>query len=113
MSNKSNDLVTFLAGAAAGAAAVFFSKKDNRDKTQKTIEDLKKQVDRLSRQYQEDPQKLKDDLISGGRQVAVKVTSETAKAADRASKALQTESDMVEKEVVEVKPKRKSEKKSS
>jgi CHASE3 domain sensor protein len=44
MSKKSSGLFTFITGLAMGAAAVFLSKKQNREKTLDLVNKTKKQV---------------------------------------------------------------------
>ena len=103
MTNRSNDLFIFLTGAAVGAAAVFFAYKKNRDMTQKAIEDLSNQVDGLKKRYQKDPEKFKEEVVTGSKQAAAQVTSEVARRADDATKALSVP---VPKTTKKVKPKK-------
>lgn len=44
MSKKSTGLLALVAGVAAGAAALFLSKKENRDKVAKTSKEISRKV---------------------------------------------------------------------
>ncbi len=99
MSNKSGNLFTFLTGAAIGAAAVFLSKKQNRDKAQKSLEEAREQIAKLKKQYHSDPDKFKQDMLHEGKQVAEKVKTEATRAANKTSKFLTEADDQSSKSV--------------
>lgn len=47
-----------IVGAAAGAAAVFFSEKENRDKAKEVAAEAKEKATKLKEELEEDPQKV-------------------------------------------------------
>jgi len=56
MSNKKGGLFPVLVGAVAGAAAVFFSDKKNREKANKVVAKGKAQVKKLSLEAKKNPE---------------------------------------------------------
>jgi gas vesicle protein len=57
---KSGGLLPFLGGAVAGAAAVFLSKKENRDKAKETMEEVVEKAKELK----EDAEEVRDEVAS-------------------------------------------------
>lgn len=70
--NKSG-LTTFLIGLAAGAATVFLSKKENRDKVQRGVDHTIKQAKQLKEEAEEDPQKVKIKAEKKAKEIANQV----------------------------------------
>jgi len=68
MSKKSGGLFTLVTGIAMGAAAVFFSKEENRAKAQKTLATAKKK-------YEDDPSLALKDAVKQTKKVAKKVST--------------------------------------
>lgn len=56
---KSGSLFPFLGGVVAGAAAVFLSKKENRDKAKETMEDVVEKAKELK----EDAGEVKNEVV--------------------------------------------------
>ena len=70
--NKSG-LAAFVVGLAAGAAAVFLSKKENRDKVQQGVDKTIKQAKQLKEEVEEDPQKVKAKAEKKAKEIAGQV----------------------------------------
>lgn len=85
MSKKAGGLLTFLTGVAAGAAAVFLSKKENRVKTQKVVTKTSKQAKKLAQEAQENPQAFKKKVKTQGKKLAKKALS-SSKTSRKATK---------------------------
>jgi len=82
MSNKKQQgagLMTLVAGLAAGAAAVFLAKKENREKTKKVLQTAEKRVTSVSREVKKDPQKFAHKVERKGKVLAKKVLKEASK----------------------------------
>ena len=82
MSNKKQQgagLMTLVAGLAAGAAAVFLAKKENREKTKKVLQTAEKKVTSVSREAKKDPQKFAHKVERKGKVLAKKVLKEAGK----------------------------------
>ncbi len=63
-------LFTFITGVAVGAAALFLSKKENRDKAQQYADVTRSQIEHWAKQYNEDPEAFKEDMLTKGRKLA-------------------------------------------
>jgi alkyl hydroperoxide reductase subunit AhpF len=72
MSKKSSGLFTLLTGVAMGAAAVFFSKKENRQEAQKVAKQVKTKAVTAAAEYKKDPTAFKKKVVSKGKAVAKK-----------------------------------------
>lgn len=83
---KKSGLGTLLAGIAMGAAAVFLSKKENRDKARATLKKAGDKAKRLKSDYQKDPEKVKSQLQAEGKRLAERALKE----AKNAGKSLQS-----------------------
>jgi len=59
--HKKGGFLSFLSGLAMGAAAVFFSKKENREKTKDMAEDTVKKAKKLQKNLKENPEKIKKE----------------------------------------------------
>lgn len=79
MSKKSSGILPLLVGAAAGAAAVFFSDKKNRDVAKQKFAAGKKKVRSVSAAIQKDPEGF-------AKRTAAQVQREAQKLANRVSK---------------------------
>lgn len=79
MSKKSGGLGALLFGAAMGAAALFLSKKENRDKTKKVIATATVKAKKLKEEYKKNPAKVKKELKAEGKKLAVKALSAAKK----------------------------------
>ncbi len=60
MSKKNKGLFPFVMGIAMGAAAVFLSKDENRQKTKKAVDKTVKEVKLLKEDVEKDPEKVKE-----------------------------------------------------
>lgn len=81
MSKKSGGLGALLFGAVMGAAAVFLSKKENRDKTKKVITKAASKAQKIRADYQKNPTKVKKELQAQGQKMAQKALAEAKKSA--------------------------------
>lgn len=79
MSKKSGGLGALLFGAAMGAAAVFLSKKENRDKTKKVISKAATKAQKLRADYKKNPDKVKNELKAQGEKMAKRALAEAKK----------------------------------
>lgn len=68
-------LIAFLAGAAAGAAALFLSKKENREKTKQVLED-----------GVEKAKEVKDEIVEGSKEAKEKVEKKVKEVTDEVRK---------------------------
>jgi len=82
MSNKKSGLLPILVGAVAGATAVLFSNKKNREKMNQVVAKGKAQLKKLSLEVAEDPETL-------AKKVGKKVSSEAKKVSKEVSKEVQ------------------------
>ena len=58
--NKNNKgLLPFLVGMVAGAAAVFFSKEENREKTKQALDETAKKAKKVKEDVEKNPEKVK------------------------------------------------------
>lgn len=76
MSNKKGGLFPMLVGAVAGAAAVFFSDKKNREKATKVVAKGKTQLKRMSAEAKKNPEAFARKMA---KKVSTKVTAEAKK----------------------------------
>lgn len=83
---KNTGLGTLLTGVVMGAAAVFLSKKENRDKARETLKKASDKAKKLKSDYQKDPEKVKAQLKAEGKRLA----EQALKEAKTASKNLQS-----------------------
>ena len=65
-----------LVGAVAGAAAVFFSDKKNRSKAEKTVQEGKAQIKKLSSEAKKNPEAFAKKMV---KKVSSRVTVEARK----------------------------------
>jgi len=80
MASKNNGgFLTFLTGMAMGAAAVFFSKKENRTLAQKKLAETKQAALKLKTELKTNPNKVKKELVTKGKTIAGKVRKEIHK----------------------------------
>ncbi len=71
MSKKNNKgLFTFLMGAAAGATALFLSKKENRDKAKETVDQVSDKAQTLKKELEENPEAVVAEVKSSVKQKA-------------------------------------------
>lgn len=83
MSHKKNSGVsvfTLLAGVAAGAAALFFSKKENRDKTVEVVKNAEKKITEVSKEIKKDPKAFANKVVEEVSKKAKSVKKSAAKA---------------------------------
>src|SRR5260221_28846 len=86
MSKKNGSgFAALVAGVAAGAAAVFLSKKENREKTKKVLVKAEKKIVRVSREVKKDPKRFAKKVEKSGKVLAKKVVKEAAKDLRRAN----------------------------
>ena len=86
MSKKSGGLGDLLFGAVMGAAAVFLSKKENRDKTKKVITKAATKAQKLKAEYKKNPDKVKKQLKAEGTKLAKKTVAAAKKASKQVKK---------------------------
>ncbi|HQM15679.1 MAG TPA: hypothetical protein PLM16_00520 [Candidatus Woesebacteria bacterium] len=86
MSKKNPGVFSFLTGLAMGAAAVFFSKEENRKNTQKAVDKTIKQATALKKEIEENPELVKQKACAKAKAVSkslskkiVSVSSSSAK----------------------------------
>lgn len=84
---KKNGLVTLLTGVALGAAALFLSKEENRKKVKTLAATGVKKAEKLKAEYQENPEKLKKDVVRTGKKLVAKVVAKSAPKKKVASKS--------------------------
>lgn len=88
MAKKGNGLFTLLIGAAAGAAAVFLSDKQNRRQAEQELQKVTARTKKLARKIEKSPTTKK--VVRKTKKVAkvaVKEVSKQVKAQARAAKA--------------------------
>lgn len=78
--SEKKGLLPFLFGAAAGAAAVFFSKKENRDKTKEAVDTTVKKAKKLKKDIEQNP----DKVMKEAKETAEKVIETARKKAKKA-----------------------------
>lgn len=79
MNKQSSGLFAFVTGIAMGAAAVFLSKKDNRDLAKKKLEETTKAAKKLKQDFDKNPGKVKEDALKKGKQIANTVADKVKK----------------------------------
>lgn len=77
---KKFGLVTFVAGLAAGAAALFLSDEDNRKLASKELSKAADKAKKLKEEYDEDPEGTMLDLAQKAEKQAKKVVKQVKKA---------------------------------
>ena len=92
---KNTGIVSFLAGLAAGAAALFLSDEKNRAKTEAELTKVSAKAKQLKEDFDKDPEKTV-------RSVAQEVEKEAKKVAKKVKKVVKT------KVVIKDAPKKKS-----
>lgn len=76
MSKKSSPgLFAFITGLAAGAAAIFLSKKENRQMAKKEFVKAEKKVQSVAKEVKKDPKKFAKKVQSQGNKLAKKVVT--------------------------------------
>lgn len=79
MAKRSGGLGALLFGAAMGAAAIFLSKKENRDKTKAAISKATSKAKKLRADYKKNPDKVKKELSAQGQKLAKRALAEAKK----------------------------------
>lgn len=69
---KKAGLGTLLTGIALGAAALFLSKKENREKTKRVAKKVVAKAQKLKSAYKQNPTKVKQQLKAKGKKLAKK-----------------------------------------
>ncbi|MGD9129196.1 MAG: hypothetical protein PVJ09_01800 [Candidatus Woesebacteria bacterium] len=89
--NKSKGLFTLITGMAMGAAAIFFSKKDNRVKAKKTVDKGMKAANKLRQELEENPdfvkKKIKKEAKEIGKKISKEIKSQTNKKKSKETKS--------------------------
>jgi len=81
-------------GLIAGAAAVFFSNKENRKMVKKELTKVEKEAERITKEVQKDPKKFAKKVQSN----TLKLANKVAKEVKKDSKAvLKTEQKLIKK----------------
>ena len=75
---KKGGLLTLVTGLALGAAALFLSKEENREKTKKVAKVAVAKAKKIKAEYQKNPAKVKQQIKKQGKKIATKVVA-TAK----------------------------------
>ncbi len=86
MPKKSGGLFTLLSGVAMGAAAVFLSKKENRDKASKALHQAGEEIEQAVNDYKKDPEAFKKRVVKKGKAVARKATTTAKKSVKKTTK---------------------------
>lgn len=86
MAKKSGGLGALLFGAAMGAAALFLSKKENREKTKKVISAATAKAKKLKSDYKKNPTKVKNQLKAEGKKLATKAAIKAKKTGKQVAK---------------------------
>lgn len=87
MSNKKGGVFPMLVGAVAGAAAVFFSDKKNREKANKVVTKSKAQLKKLSLEAKKDPEAFAKKVVKKASTQIKKINQQvTAKQNKKSSK---------------------------
>lgn len=83
MSNNKGGAFPMLVGAVAGAAAVFFSDKKNREKASKVVTKSKAQLKKISAEAKKNPEAFAKKVVNQAsakiKKINRKVASKTAK----------------------------------
>jgi DUF438 domain-containing protein len=72
---KKGGLLTLITGLALGAAALFLSKEENREKTKKVAKVAVAKAQKLKTEYQKNPKKVKQEIKKQGKKIATKVVA--------------------------------------
>ena len=94
--NSSAGLLALVTGVAAGAAAVFLSKKENREMAKKELLKAEKKVKAVTAEARKNPKKFADKVEKKGAVLAKKVIKEVKKD----SKVVAKKAAVAEKKVV-------------
>jgi hypothetical protein len=86
-SNSGSGLFALVAGVAAGAAAVFLSKKENRDMVKKEVRKDVKKVKAVAAEAKKDPKKFAKKVETKSKKIAGKVASNAKKLEKKAMAA--------------------------
>lgn len=78
--NTGNMFGVFLAGVAAGAAAVFFSKKENREKLKNSYDRFNEQGRNLMKDAKEKAREVEGDIRKHARDIKERSETEAEKA---------------------------------
>lgn len=73
MAKKSGGLLTLVTGLVAGAAAVFFADKKNRQETAKALDKAKTTALKAKEDYEKNPTAFKKKVKTQGKKLAQKV----------------------------------------
>lgn len=79
MAKKSGGLFTLLTGIAMGAAAVFFSKEENRTKAKKEAQKVAKKDKKVQEEIKKNPKAFADKTKAQGKRVLNKTVSRVSK----------------------------------
>lgn len=79
MGKQSGGMFAFITGAVMGAAAVFLAKKENREMAKKKLTQAQKTAEKLKKEIKDNPEKVKQDAVRAGKQIAQKVSKSIRK----------------------------------
>ena len=79
MSKKSGGLFTLLTGMAAGAAAMFLSKPENRQLAEKKVKSVTAQAKKIHAEYQKNPEAFEKKMINQGKKMATQALKSAKK----------------------------------
>jgi len=85
---NSSGLLALVTGMAAGAAAVFLSQKENREKTKKVLYKAEKKIAQASKEAQKNPQKFAKKVVKEVKKDAKKVVHKAKVAEKKAVKVV-------------------------
>lgn len=85
MSNKKTGVFPMLVGAVAGAAAVFFADKKNRDKASKVVRKSKASLKKISTEAKKNPEAFAKKVLSQASTTVQKISRQAAGAAKQKS----------------------------
>ncbi len=83
-----------LAGVAAGAAAMFFSKKENRAKTEQAVKKAEQAIDVARTEIKKNPKAFAKKVEKQGEKLAKKVVKSVTKTAQKVAKSKPTKAAM-------------------
>ncbi|KUK79831.1 MAG: hypothetical protein XD95_0084 [Microgenomates bacterium 39_7] len=86
MSKQNKGLFAFLAGVTTGAAAVFFSKKENREKTKEVVDQTVGQAKKIKQEVEEHPEQVEKKVKDEAKKIVKKVKEEITKSGKKAEK---------------------------
>lgn len=87
MAKKSGNLLALITGVAAGAAAVFFAKQENRVKATKVAKKTTAQAKKLNEEYKADPKAFKKKVKAKATKVVKKAVAKKTTTKKVASKS--------------------------